>query len=242
MQLHCEVCRSPLRAEDVRLDIAVAKCHACNAVYDLSGRKARGLEVPASRPKLQRAKAALPARFEVEDDGTTTRISWRWFTLRTLALAAFCVFWDGFLIVWYGAALSSPKTPVMAVLFPLLHVGAGAGLTYTVLTGFINRTRVEVNRALLTIRHGPLPWVGNRVLPGRSLAQLYGEEVTSKSRNGTSVTYSLFALDREGRKVKLLSGLEEKDQVLYLEQTLERRLGIEDVPVDGEVATRTQVA
>ena len=76
---------------------------------------------------------------------------------------------------------------------------AGVGLTYTVLTGFINRTRVEVNRALLTIRHGPLPWVGNRVLPGRSLAQLYGEEVISKSRNGTSVSYSLFAVDREGR-------------------------------------------
>ena len=38
MQLSCEVCHSPLRAEDVRLDLAVAKCHACNAVYDLSGR------------------------------------------------------------------------------------------------------------------------------------------------------------------------------------------------------------
>lgn len=242
MQLNCEVCRSPLRAEDVRLDIAVARCHACNAVYDLSGRKARGLDVPASRLKLQRAKAALPSRFEVEDDGTTARISWRWFTLKTLGLAAFCVFWDGFLVVWYGSTLRSPNTPTTAMLFSLLHVAAGVWITYTVLTGFFNHTRIEVNRALLTIRHSPLPWAGNRVLPGRSLAQLYGEEVVSRSRNGTSITYNLVALDREGRKVKLLTGLEEKDQVLWLEQTLERRLGIEDVPVDGELATRTQVA
>jgi hypothetical protein len=39
MQLSCEVCHTPLRAEDVRLDLAVAKCFSCNAVYDLSGRK-----------------------------------------------------------------------------------------------------------------------------------------------------------------------------------------------------------
>jgi hypothetical protein len=198
--------------------------------------------VPESRPRFQRAKAALPSRFEVEEDGTTTRITWRWFTGKTLKLALFCVTWDSFLVFWYGAALTQKNTPWLMVVFPVLHVSVGLGLTYKVLADFLNRTRIEVNRALLTIRHGPLPWGGNQVLPGRSLAQLYGEEVISTSDDSTSVSYSLVALDRQGRKVKLLSGLEEKDQVLYLEQALERRLGIEDAPVDGEIATRTQVA
>ncbi len=241
MQLHCEVCRAPLLVEDIRLDIAEARCHACNAVYDLSGRKARGLAEGMPRTKLRREKAPLPTRFHLEDDGAATRISWRWFRASHLALAALCIVWDGFLFVWYNIALSRGEW--LMVLFPVLHVLAGLGLTYSTLAGFLNSTRIEVRRDQLTIRHGPLPWRGNRTLPGRSLTQLYGEEVIQRSEGQrTGTVYNLVALDKEGRKVKLLTGLEQKELVLYLEQALERRLGIEDAPVEGEVAIRTHVA
>jgi hypothetical protein len=247
MQLSCEVCHAPLSAEDVRLDLALARCHACNAVYDLSGRKARGLIPQRELKPPIRPKAALPARFKVEEDGMTTRISWRWFNpILHLFLAFFCVAWDGFLLLWYGIAFSvasdaQPMSLVMLV-FPIAHVAVGVGLTYFTLAGFVNRTHIEVNRDRLCIRHAPLPWKGNQELAGRQLTQLYGEEVLHRGRNGVSTTYTLLALDREGRKVKLLSGLTEKDQVLYLEQALERRLGIEDAPVVGEVAARSSVA
>ncbi len=234
MQISCEVCRSPLRAEDVRLDIAVAKCHSCNAVYDLSGRKSRGLSVPAAPI---RPKASLPQRFRVEEDGVSTRITWRWFNpIIHIFLAFFCVVWDGFLFTWYGLTLSSEEVPLIALLFPLAHVAAGVGLTYYTLAGFVNRTTVDVSRNHLTIRHGPLPWPGNKELPGRQLTQLYGEEHTRTNKGQTTTTYHLLAVDRAGQKMKLLTGLEDKEQVLYLEQALERRLGIEDAPVAGEVA------
>lgn len=240
MQLDCEVCHAPLRAEDVRFDLSLAKCHACNAVYDLAGRKARGRDpAPASSERrLTRARAALPTKIQVEEYGQSTVLSWRWFKAQHLFMAFFCVFWDGFLVVWYGTLLRSEHAPLVAALFPLLHVGAGVFLTYSTLAGFLNTTRIEVSRSELTIRHGPLPWLGNRTLPGRELTQLYGQEVRG---NKGSLSYSLFALDKQGRKVKLLSGLDDKDQVLYLEQALERRLGIEDSPVDGELAQRTEL-
>ena len=241
MQLHCQTCHSPLRAEDVRLDIAVAKCHVCDAVFDLSGRKDPGQPVVPARPKLVRAKAAVPPRFHVEEQGTSTRISWRWFSAKHLMMLAFCVFWDGFLFFWYGTALTAKNPPLIMLLFPLLHVGVGVWLTYTTLAGLLNRTDIDVNRTELTLRHGPLPWPGNQTLPGRSLAQLYVEEVIKQRKNGQTTEYHLLAVDREGRKVKLLTNLDEKDQALYLEQLLERRLGIEDAPVDGELAVRTQV-
>lgn len=242
MQLTCEVCHAPLRSEDVRLDLAVAKCHACNAVYDLSGRKARGLTVaPPEKPKLVRAKAPLPTRFHIEDGDGTTHITWRWFTPTHLFMLLFCIVWDGFLVVWYGIALTA-NAPLVMSLFPLIHVAVGVGLTYSTLTGLLNRTTIEVSRNRLTIRHGPLPWVGNRSVGGREFTQLYGEETSKTNKGSTTYSYNLLALDREGRKVKLLGGLTEKDQVLYLEQTLERRLGIEDAPVDGEIAARTPAA
>jgi hypothetical protein len=201
---------------------------------------------PELKPAI-RPKAALPPRFKVEEDGQTTRIEWRWFNpLVHLFLAFFCVAWDGFLVVWYGIAFfaakdSSPASVIMMV-FPIAHVAVGVGLTYFTLAGFVNRTRVSVSRNQLTIRHGPLPWKGNLELPGKQFTQLYGEEIISRGKNGPTITYNLLALDREGQKVKLLSGLTDKDQVLYLEQTMERRLGIEDAAVAGEVAVRSSTA
>ena len=244
MQLSCEVCHAPLRPEDVRLDLAVAKCHSCNAVYDLSGRKARGLSAPASqeKPKLVRAKAPLPSRFKVEEeDGAGTRITWRWFSIVHIFMVFFCIAWDGFLVTWYGTAFAEDG-PLIMILFPLAHVAAGVGLTYYTLTGLMNRTTIEVSRNRLTIRHGPLPWPGNMDVPGRQFTQIYGVENSRTNKGTTTYTYDLIALDREGRTTKLITGLTDKEQVLYLEQTLERRLGIEDAPVDGEVATRTSAA
>jgi hypothetical protein len=225
------------------LDLAVAKCHSCNAVYDLSGRKGRGISVSAQqRPKLVRAKAPLPSRFKVkEEDGAPTRITWRWFSLVHIFFVFFCIVWDGFLVIWYGIAFVT-DAPLIAIVFPLFHVAMGVGLTYYTLTRLVNRTTIEVSRNQLTIRHGPLPWPGNLDVPGSHFTQLYGEEITTKNKGTTTYTYNLIALDRDGRKVKLISGLPEKDQVLYLEQTLERRLGIEDTVVEGEVATRTPAA
>ena len=241
-RLMCQVCGAAMQAEDVRWDLALARCSSCQAVYDLSGRKGQAL--PASRrPQAgTRAKAALPSRFQVEELGSSTQITWRWFNpIKHIIMAFFCVLWDGFLVTWYSFAFFEEGPPQALLLcFPLLHVAAGIGLTYSTLCGFFNRTLLEVSRDSLTIRHGPLPWTGNRTLTRRELTQLYGLEVvhTSKGRR-TGSSYNLCALDREGRKVVLLSGLEEKEQVLWLEQALERRLGIEDTPVEGEVAARS---
>jgi hypothetical protein len=41
---------------------------------------------------------------------------------------------------------------------------------------------------------------------------------------------------RDGRRVKLVTGLTDKAQVRWLERTFETRMGIVDVPVEGELA------
>jgi hypothetical protein len=164
-------------------------------------------------------------------------ITRRWFSAKTVFLLFFCIFWDGFLVMWYSLATRGHGTPIFAFLFPLLHVGAGAYLTWQALCGLINRTRIEVHLRELRIKHGPLPWPGNRRLPVSSLKQLFSEERVSRSgnRNSTTRRYHLNAVLRDGRKVTLLDNLDEADQALYLEQEIERRLGIVDAPVAGEL-------
>lgn len=232
--LHCPVCGSVIPGKEVHLALSVARCLSCSAVFDLAGR------TPSSQRPPPRAQVPLPPIFQVEDKGYSgLTVSWRWFKAQALFLAFFCIFWDGFLLVWYGVALGSEETPLMMVLFPLGHVAVGAGLTYWTVAQFVNRTWIEASRNRLVIRHGPLRWKANLDLAGSELVQLYGREEIHRGKNGVSVSYSLNAIDRKGTQRKLLMGLTEVEQVLWLEQALERQLGIGDRPVDGEVARRT---
>lgn len=236
--LHCPSCGLPIPGEEVHLELSLARCKPCGAVFDLASRtQARG-----SRPSA-RAPAPLPPKFQVEDrrgDGLTVR--WRWFRPASIFLAFFSVFWMGFLVVWYGIALSAEETPIVALLFPLLHVAAGVGISYFTLASFLNTTEVTATRSKLTVRHGPIPWRGNVELDGRELTQLFGLEHRHQNKGSVSYTWSLNAVDRRGTKRKLLSGLDEIGQVLWLEQALERQLHLEDAPVDGEVARRSAQA
>jgi hypothetical protein len=185
----------------------------------------------SGREQLTRPPVAQPTHFHVEEDGEFTRISWRWLTNRQIAIhiAVFSLAsaLNGFLMKDAWLSMDRP-TLLLALLFMVPGV-------YSAMAFFVNRTRITVSRSELTIHHGPVPWLGRRTLSGREFSQLYVQET---SIDDTTI-YPLFAIDREGNKVELLSRLKDKDQALYLEQALERQLGIEDSPVDGEVATRT---
>lgn len=86
-------------------------------------------------------------------------------------LAFFCLAWNAFLVV--GLSESQEETPMLwlFLLFPIVHVAVGVGLTYYTLAGFLNFTEVTVRGGTLTVRQGPLPWKGNRTLSAIDLAQ-----------------------------------------------------------------------
>lgn len=183
----------------------------------------------------------MPAGISVEDDGASLRLVRRWFSLKLIPLLFFCIAWDAFLVFWYSLALA-PSTsmngggvPWIMIVFPIAHVAVGVGLTYSTLAGFLNRTQVRLEPGRLSIRHGPLPWLGNQVLDSSELDQVFCRRRDSTGRHGTNVTYEVRAIMKGGKLIKLLSGLEDEDQALYLEQQIERRLGIADRAVPGEL-------
>lgn len=95
--------------------------------------------------------------------------------------------------------------------------------------------QVPVANGILTVRQGPLPWLGNREIPTDSLEHLYCDEHISRSRKGTTVTYSVRARGKDGCMVKLVTGLPERDPAMYIEQEVERHVGIADRRVAGQV-------
>lgn len=245
----CERCGARVPAEDIDLPARLAKCRSCQGVFDFSrqlGRpRVRAVPLATTQPV-----APQPGGITVVEDipaperesGYRTapagggRLVMRrsWYSHQIIFLAFFCLIWDGFLITWYKVLLGAERGPgFFFFVFPLLHVAVGVGLTYRTLAGFLNKTWITVAGGELTIRHGPLPWFGNRAVPSAEIGQLYCEQSVIRNRNSTSVSYNLCAVLRDGRKVDLIKSLP-SEQALYLEHRIEEHLGIEPAPVAGE--------
>lgn len=236
MKLFCPDCGAAIPAANVDLATSTAKCSACDSVFafDASAAEQRA---PAGRPPGQRPLLPRPAGLNVEEFGGVWTVTYRWFTPALLFLAFFCVAWDSFLVFWYSIAIKH-HGPWLMVVFPVVHVAVGVGLTYTTLAGFLNTTRVAVDGQSIGIRHGPVPWVGNLSLISSEIQQLFCERTFSRGNvNGntnTTTTFALSAVMRGGAKLKLLRGFTEPDRPLFLEQEIERRLNIRPAAVVGE--------
>jgi hypothetical protein len=120
-------------------------------------------------------------------------------------------------------------------LLELLFAAVAIVLTYGTLTRWVNRTRIIVDRETVTVRHGPLPWLGNKKLEASTCRQFYRNEVEHRGKGGPTRTYEVCALTRDGRIVKLLDGLSglTSDQAFFIAQQLEEYLGLRGSPAEG---------
>ena len=234
MHLNCDSCGTQIPAADIDLATALAKCRACNAVMNFADRL--GVKPRAGlAPRGERPRVPQPEGIRVEETGNGLRVSWRWFSGMFIFLLFFCIAWDSFLVFWYTAAFGM-GAPWIFKVFPIIHLAVGVGLTYFTLAGFLNRTTLELTPDALTVRHGPIPWGGNLTLPVLELVQFYCQERYQPTRRGRPLlTFQLCAVLKDGRKVSVLTGLDEREHVLFLEQTLEKWLDIKDQPVGGEM-------
>ena len=190
------------------------------------------LRQPRCRPLSARKLPSLTV-VKIEKDGQSARIVQRWFSLKYVPMAFFCVAWDAFLCFWYSMAFGGDM-PWIFIVFPIAHLAVGIGLTYSTLCGFINRTVLEVSREELTVWFEPLPWLGEKRLKTADLKQLYCKEKVTRGENSTTRQYQLYAVTRDDKEIQLLSNLDTPDVALFFEQQIEGWLRISDRPVVGE--------
>lgn len=229
-ELRCRNCGAPLAAENVVEHLSMARCSHCNAVFALEpdGPIAAGAGQAALRPQV-----AMPSGIKVEDVGTALQISRRWFNVSAFFLLFFSIFWNGFMLVWHGIAISSGAWIMSA--FGLLHTAVGVGVAYATAGMFLNTTYVRVGNGMIEVKTEPVPWWGNKWLTADDISQFYCMEQVHRGKNGTSYTYDVMCLRNDGVRDTLVQGLQDSTQALFIEQELERFLGIKDQPVDGEL-------
>lgn len=238
--LACPDCSTPFVGDDVDLTLRIGKCNVCNRVFPLGAGSKLATQPQTAIRTLN--DLALPPGYALEvrqqDTGDwtyrtqtkaveTLRLTRRWRNPATWPLLAFVIAWDAFLVFWYAGALVSGS--VFMLLFPVLHVLVGLGLTYTVAANLVNKTLLEVREGVLRVRHTPLPWP-------RTPPELLSERITQVCVRYTSYQvnrryrYRVIALTNDGGEFELIGGLTNLEHARAIELVVETFLRIPDDP------------
>ncbi len=235
MDLQCRRCHKPIAADGINIQQMIAKCGACGAVFTFGASDAAGAEnKPAARGAIP-----VPTRWVVSHEGSSLLFTNRWFRPVFIFLVVFCIVWNSFLFVWYylffaGETSAPTAFSVVFMLFPLLHVALGIGLTYYTIAGFVNKTTITVDRGSLRIRHFPLPWLYAGTIATHEIDQIYCKESIQTNKGTAWYRYGVSVLLKNGRERKLMSNMDAPEEALFLEAEIEMFLGITDRPVAGE--------
>jgi len=186
--------------------------------------------------KIETTSEPLPGGFEIEFFDDYMKITKTWFNIFNFIGLLICtLLFNG---LWMGSGfleLLTGDREWFLKLFALVFVFLGVGLAYFSIATFSNTTQILVSRDMIEIKHRPIPWFGNKRVDVNNLKQLLVKEKSWGSSNGSPrLTYNVHGLTKEDKLFKLVTGLETGNQALYIEQEIEKYLGIENVQVDGE--------
>ncbi len=241
MVFKCKACAAVLDKADLDMATGIATCQHCRAVMSFA-KELQKPEPSYTPPQVEPARknkgpVGRPEKLSIEDSPTRLRISWRWFKPHHFFLLFFAIAWNAFLVGWYVMGSQMPGPAAMKLIFfvfPIVHVAVGVGIGYSAITGFLNRTTVEVRSHQLRIYHSPLPWKGGRDLRRDQVQQLFVRDKVRATKQGSFQVYELKARLTDGRNITLIPAETEIDKLLYLEQQIEKRLGISDEAMPGE--------
>ncbi|MFT6557630.1 hypothetical protein [Sneathiella sp.] len=176
----------------------------------------------------------LPAQMNLVNHGSYLEISRRWRGITAVILTGFCVFWWFILLKILPELFSNETQFSLGSLIPIPHFLAGVGMGYFALASWFNTSYIYADHSNMEIMHKPFPWFGAKKIEVSQIGQIYVKKKVSRSKNSTSVSYEVRAKMHSGKDIKILSGLPNDRQAIYVEQQLEEYLQIEDKRVRGE--------
>lgn len=199
------------------------------------------------------AQPALPAPrgIKVWQDGPRLRISYGW--LRLFGTSSFVS--TSYLLMSSLAILAIPGIPMLSsdmdlgklhylfvatrtkaeVIGFLLLACSYLGGVYVFVAFLMNRTVIDSEPGKMEIRHGPLPWPsGTPTFAVADMDCIYCERVHHGGGGKGMTTYDVCVVLRSGARRKLMTGFPDPVDAVFIEQTIERHLGLHHWPVPGE--------
>lgn len=247
--LECPACGAEIFAASVVESQQIASCRNCQKVIDLA--QPRGKATAAAEPAppaaalatapsltpaspAPRQRVPLPAGMSADEAPGRLTLTWKP-SLERLRVAGMAVPSGAIVLAMLATKgrLTDPAT--LGFLAALGLFGA-----YALAAALVNRVRIIAAHKAIKVSVGPLPWPGSRATRRGEVQQLFVEAHQEPDRDGRAVvrSYILSAvLGPDGHRVQLVRHLDSPEQALWLEQTLERALGVRHTKVGGELDT-----
>jgi hypothetical protein len=192
-----------------------------------------------------KVEIGLPDKMEMRHGGYYLELVRKWFGFQTVLFTIGAPVFIGFLFREFTNIEEFTNIDriefTLGFFLQLTFAAICIGMAYCCLAGWLNRTHIFISNEKIVVKHRPLPFWGNKTLFAPDIKQLYAMEKISSSGEGGSVTYEVHAIPHSGRRVKLVRGLDSSKQALFIEQEIEKYLGIQDAPVRGELEYRRKV-
>jgi hypothetical protein len=220
--VHCSSCQAVIAPANIDRQRELATCGQCGRLIDLRQQPAApGVAPDSSGQPRARASVMLPDGMSVTTTATEVVIRRRWLRPKhwfLLLLFASAAAYVGHLWATVGASAWLVVATLFAVSF-----------NYNLLSMFVNGTAVIAGAHGVQVQHGPLPspFAFKAAVKKSEIEQLYS------AKHGA--LFSVQAKVKSGETLRLVAPLITAEQALFIEQQLERTLGLVDFAVEGEL-------
>ncbi len=227
-RLRCGQCKSDLHPADVLVSSLEARCRHCGWTFGGAGTPYRrgALPEPRSAPpedEEERHLVPRPARMRVLE-APVPAIVYRVPGDRALGVALGIM---ALTLIAAVIALGAGQAIEPGLVLLLL---ATPPLVYLALAKLFNKRHIELRGPYLQARQRPFPLPFGPMVPRRDIGQLY---VRQQAVQQGPRRYEVVA--QHGSEATVIaSAIDNPIEALFIEQEIERRLAIEDVPVPGE--------
>ncbi|QQE10755.1 hypothetical protein JD969_14780 [Planctomycetota bacterium] len=203
----------------------IAKCDVCDSITFIGPKKGKAENSEELYTK--------PTNYQIDSRSHGFRMVQTWFSggyvlIFLISLIFLTVplmlFRDEFIALFTKGQLPDEIMPF--IIFGGIFSCVGWCMFYSGITGLINRTVYTVEFNELRIKHGPLPWRGNKRLIPSQIKKLDIKK-SSVEVNGEP-RWNLFAKMINDKKIMIAARLEKKSYALYLQKILNEQLGLSE--------------
>lgn len=228
IKLKCPSCGQHTPAKDINVFDLVAKCSNCGCIFPFKPRSFQPYTVSLKKPKKKPTNVSI----HLQDKGKEILLTYQWRNGHYVLLLILAFLWNTSTIMWFALMLSN-NAYLMAML-GMIYAFGGISLLYLGIAGFLNSTMIKIDDFRLTVTHQPILWLYTPELRRDDIVQLYCTLHINRGRTYTHYSYQLHAIVKNGKHICLLKGIEKAEQAQFLEQEIEKFLGIKDRYVKGE--------
>jgi len=219
--VRCSSCQAVIGPANIDLQREIATCTRCGRLTDLRGAPATAQGAPAA-PRARRP-VQLPFGMSMTTMPNRLVIRRRW--LRRKHWFLLCIIGAaGAYVAYLWTALEPNAWLILGTIFVL-------SWNYNLAAMFVNSTVITAAGDDVSVQHGPLPtpFARNASATKSQIEQLYSATF--------GAAFAVQAKLKSGEPLRLVAPLVAAEQAMFVEQSLERALGLVDFAVEGELGS-----